>query len=130
MCRQLARQYEEQMLQLFETYLIPGVEFLRSHLLEIVGSVDSALVMSFLGLMDIRLHPLTYPDGKPPPAPQFLNLIRKYFIFIYIPYSSRCREGTGPIHWSKIIFPPGIEPESHLLASPGQATKEISNPNN
>ncbi|XP_069681263.1 dynein axonemal heavy chain 1-like [Periplaneta americana] len=72
---ELATEYEDQMRNLFDVYLLPGLDFLRTSLKEIVVSVDSALVMSFLRLMDIRLKPLTYPDGKPPPAPQFLNLI-------------------------------------------------------
>ena len=87
LCWQLAKDYEVKMLKLFDIYLLPGLEFLRSHLVEIVGSVDSALVMSFLGLMDVRLNPLTYPDGKPPPAPQFLNLIRKSR---YVTHYTKC----------------------------------------
>jgi hypothetical protein len=69
----LAKEYEERLRTLLELYLLPG---LRKHVKEIVVSVDLALIMSFLSLMDIRIRPLTYADGKTPPAPQFLKLIK------------------------------------------------------
>ncbi|ENN83346.1 hypothetical protein YQE_00296, partial [Dendroctonus ponderosae] len=42
---------------------------------EILTSVDSALLMSFLRLMDFRLGPLSGRDNKPPPPAQFQALI-------------------------------------------------------
>ncbi|ENN82285.1 hypothetical protein YQE_01339, partial [Dendroctonus ponderosae] len=54
---------------LFAFYVLPAIE------LEILTSVDSALLMSFLRLMDFRLGPLSGRDNKPPPPAQFQALI-------------------------------------------------------
>uniref|UniRef100_A0A1Y1N5M7 Dynein heavy chain 1, axonemal n=2 Tax=Photinus pyralis TaxID=7054 RepID=A0A1Y1N5M7_PHOPY len=72
---QLAVEFASQFNELFEIYLLPAVELLRSKLREILVSVDSAIVTSFLHLMDFRLGPLAGKDNKPPPAAQFLKLI-------------------------------------------------------
>ncbi|KAL0272756.1 UNVERIFIED_CONTAM: hypothetical protein PYX00_005613 [Menopon gallinae] len=67
--------YVNQFRTLFEQYLYPALELLRSSLKEIVSSIDSALVFSFLTQMDIRIKPLTNPDGKPLPPKQFMQTI-------------------------------------------------------
>ncbi|GLV39945.1 Dynein heavy chain at 36C [Carabus blaptoides fortunei] len=67
--------YTEELRSLCEIYLLPSLDLLRSRMKEIVGSVDSALVQSFLALMDYRLVPVSGKDNKPPPASQFLRLI-------------------------------------------------------
>ncbi|XP_068082965.1 dynein axonemal heavy chain 1 [Anabrus simplex] len=72
---QLMMKYEKQLRELMKHYLLPALVFLRAKLKEIVGSVDSALVMSFFNLMDIHILPLTCPGGKPLPQSQFLDLI-------------------------------------------------------
>ncbi|KAF5308293.1 hypothetical protein FQR65_LT06286 [Abscondita terminalis] len=71
----LAEAFKKVLKDLFYVYLIPGLEFLRGSLKEFLSSVDSALVMSFLHLMDFRLTPLSGKDNKPPPAPELLELI-------------------------------------------------------
>uniref|UniRef100_A0A2A4JD05 Dynein heavy chain linker domain-containing protein n=1 Tax=Heliothis virescens TaxID=7102 RepID=A0A2A4JD05_HELVI len=60
---------------LITTYLYPAIDLLRSKLTEIVGSIDSALVLKFLELLDYRLRPLTGKDDRPPPPANFLALM-------------------------------------------------------
>ncbi|CAH0663656.1 unnamed protein product [Spodoptera exigua] len=60
---------------LVTTYLYPALELLRAELTEIVASIDSALVLKFLELLDYRLRPLTGKDDRPPPAANFLSLM-------------------------------------------------------
>ncbi|XP_050552039.1 dynein axonemal heavy chain 1 isoform X2 [Spodoptera frugiperda] len=60
---------------LITTYLYPALELLRSEMTEIVVSIDSALVLKFLELLDYKLRPLTGKDDRPPPPPNFLSLM-------------------------------------------------------
>ncbi|KAG6458751.1 hypothetical protein O3G_MSEX011030 [Manduca sexta] len=60
---------------LINTYLYPALTTLRGRLTEIVASIDSALVLKFLELLDFRLRPLTGKDDRPPPAAGFLALM-------------------------------------------------------
>ncbi|KAF9816548.1 hypothetical protein SFRURICE_010707 [Spodoptera frugiperda] len=60
---------------LITTYLYPALELLRSEMTEIVVSIDSALVLKFLELLDYKLRPLTGKDDRPPPPPNFLALM-------------------------------------------------------
>ncbi|GBP84495.1 Dynein heavy chain 1, axonemal [Eumeta japonica] len=60
---------------LINTYLYPALTFLRSNCIELVGSIDCALVLKFLELMDLKLRPLTGKDDKPPPSPAFQALM-------------------------------------------------------
>ncbi|XP_052749829.1 dynein axonemal heavy chain 1-like isoform X2 [Galleria mellonella] len=60
---------------LITTYLYPSLTLLRSRLTELVVSIDSALVLKFLELLDYRLRPLTGKDDRPPPAGPFLALM-------------------------------------------------------
>lgn len=73
----MAKKYAEDLKELIYTYVVPALEFLRIRMREILTSVDSALLCKFLRLMDWWLLPLAGRDNKPPPAPQFLDLIRK-----------------------------------------------------
>lgn len=75
---QLAQPFADEFMNLFSIYLLPALDLLRSHMKEILTSVDSALVMSFLYLFDWRIGPLAGRDNKPPPPPQFLKLLRKH----------------------------------------------------
>lgn len=61
---------------LITTYLYPSLVLLRTKLTEMVPSLDSALVLKFLELLDFRLRPLTGKDDKPPPGPAFIALMR------------------------------------------------------
>lgn len=73
---QLAVDFSASFIDLFEYYVLPAIEVVRNNLKEILTSVDSALLHTFLRLMDFRLGPLAGRDNKPPPAAQFLALIR------------------------------------------------------
>ncbi|KAJ8971587.1 hypothetical protein NQ317_002870 [Molorchus minor] len=73
---ELAQPFAELFHDLIVYYVLPAIDFLRSKLKEILTSVDSALLMSFLYLMDFRLGPLAGKDNKPPPPAPFLTLIR------------------------------------------------------
>ncbi|XP_045521817.1 dynein axonemal heavy chain 1-like [Pieris brassicae] len=62
---------------LITVYLYPAITVLRSKLTEIVASIDSALVLKFLELLDYRLRPLTGKDDRPPPGPVFIATMPK-----------------------------------------------------
>ncbi|XP_071452908.1 dynein axonemal heavy chain 1-like [Hetaerina americana] len=93
----LAEPYSEDFLVLFERYLYPSVELVGlkegekgegGYISEIVPTMSSALVMSHLRLLDIRLRPLSGVDNKPPPRKPFLDLmpqlITPWFMFSLI----------------------------------------------
>ncbi|XP_073954502.1 dynein axonemal heavy chain 1-like isoform X2 [Choristoneura fumiferana] len=61
--------------KLINEYLYPSLELVRSKLTEIAVSIDSALVLKFLELLDFRLRPLTGKDDRPPPSPPFQALM-------------------------------------------------------
>ncbi|XP_063895398.1 dynein axonemal heavy chain 1 [Helicoverpa armigera] len=71
----IADPIRKSLVPLISTYLYPALELLRSKLTEIVGSIDSSLVIKFLELLDYRLRPLTGKDDRPPPAANFLALM-------------------------------------------------------
>ncbi|XP_018331814.1 dynein heavy chain 1, axonemal-like [Agrilus planipennis] len=71
----LAIKFADEFQELFQIYLLPAIVILRSNMKEVLTSVDSALVISFLRLMDFRLGPLAGKDNKPPPPAQFIELI-------------------------------------------------------
>ncbi|CAG9819626.1 unnamed protein product [Phaedon cochleariae] len=73
---ELAKQFKDDLRDLFAYYALPAIDLVRSQLREILTSVDSALLTTFLRLMDFRMGPLAGRDNKPPPAPPFLALIR------------------------------------------------------
>lgn len=77
MCSQMAESIRKLLPGLIATYLFPALSLLRSKLTEIVTSIDSALVLKFLELIDYRLRPLTGKDDRPPPAAAFLALMRE-----------------------------------------------------
>nr|XP_034195945.1 dynein heavy chain 1, axonemal-like [Osmia lignaria] len=56
-------------------YLLPGLQVLRSSLHEIVSTVDSGMVQSYINLMNFRIGPMAGRDGRPPPAAPFQQLI-------------------------------------------------------
>ncbi|XP_053995639.1 dynein axonemal heavy chain 1-like [Hylaeus anthracinus] len=67
--------YVDRIAELTSHYLLPGLKILRSNLREIVGTVDSGIVQSYINLMNFRIGPMAGRDGKPPPAAPFQNLI-------------------------------------------------------
>lgn len=65
--------------ELTRQFLFPGLKILRGHLQEIVSTVDSGMIQSYINLMDFRIGPMAGRDGKPPPSATFQQLIRKKF---------------------------------------------------
>ena len=58
--------------------LLPdGLGVLRKNLREIVGTVDAAMVQSYINLMNFRIGPMAGREGKAPPAFAFQRTIRK-----------------------------------------------------
>lgn len=64
-------------MHLLQTYLLPAVEYTRENLQEIVGSVNSALVISCLNLINYQMTPLFQKDSRPLPHANVLDLISK-----------------------------------------------------
>ncbi|CAK9804539.1 Dynein axonemal heavy chain 1 [Anthophora plagiata] len=56
-------------------YLLPGLKVLRRSLREIVSTVDSGMVQSYINLMNFRIGPMAGRDGKPPPSAALQKLI-------------------------------------------------------
>lgn len=79
--RQLMVKFSEELKNLIEYYVYPAIDLVRNRLREILTSIDSALLCKFLRLMDFWLGPLAGRDNKPPPAPQYLALIRTIIVF-------------------------------------------------
>lgn len=73
--------------QLLDRYLLPALPYLRSHMQEVVPSVDSALVQSCLRLLNCCMRPLTCPGGKPLPSLPFLNLLRESHLYLKTLYT-------------------------------------------
>ncbi|XP_063217340.1 dynein axonemal heavy chain 1-like [Bacillus rossius redtenbacheri] len=97
----IAKKHEEQIRTLVESYLLPGLQFLRRELHELVPSVDSCLVASFQNLMDTFLLPLQHPLGKPPPPPPFQELLPAllpcWAVFSLVwSAGATCDEGSRP----------------------------------
>ncbi|XP_030767499.1 dynein heavy chain 1, axonemal-like [Sitophilus oryzae] len=76
----LAKPFVEDLYSLFNYYVLPAIEFVRTRLKEVLTSVDSALLMSFLRLMDYRLLPISGKDNRPPPPPQFVALMQNLLV--------------------------------------------------
>ncbi|XP_060531534.1 dynein axonemal heavy chain 1-like [Cylas formicarius] len=70
----------ETLRNLFDYYVLPAIELVRNELKEVLTSVDSALLGSFLRLMDFRLLPISGKDQRPPPSSAFLELLPRLLI--------------------------------------------------
>ncbi|XP_045539469.1 dynein axonemal heavy chain 1 [Papilio machaon] len=88
---------------LIETYVYPSLQLLRARLTEIVPSIDSALMLKFLELLDFRLRPLTGKDDRPPPSPPFLALMPK-LAPCWVVWSVIWSVGATCDHTSRAIF--------------------------
>lgn len=64
---------------LLNIYLYPALAILRDKLTELVVSLDAALVLKCLELLDFRLRPLMGKDDRPPPGPPILANMREYY---------------------------------------------------
>ena len=71
------KDYTEKISELTYFFVLPGLQLLREKLHEIVGSVDSALVQSYINLMNFRIGPMAGREGKAPPDSTLQELIRK-----------------------------------------------------
>lgn len=69
--------YIEEITKLTTQLVLPGLKIIRESLREIVRTVDSAVIQSYINLMNFRIGPLTGRDGKPTPSFAFLKTIRK-----------------------------------------------------
>lgn len=70
-------EYVDEIAELTRQFLFPGLKVLRNDLREIVNTVDSGMVQSYINLMNFRIGPMAGRDGKPPPSANFQTLIRK-----------------------------------------------------
>ncbi|KYN02640.1 Dynein heavy chain 1, axonemal [Cyphomyrmex costatus] len=67
--------YIEEITKLTTQLVLPGLKIVRESLREIVRTVDSAVVQSYINLMNFRIKPMTRRDGKAPPSLAFQNTI-------------------------------------------------------
>lgn len=72
-------EYVDEIGELTRQFLFPGLKVLRNDLREIVSTVDSGMVQSYINLMNFRIGPMAGRDGKPPPSANFQQLIRKNY---------------------------------------------------
>lgn len=68
--------YVEEITKLTDQLVLPGLKILRESLQEIVGTVDSAIVQSYINLMNFRIGPMTGRERKMPPSLAFQKAIR------------------------------------------------------
>ncbi|XP_060831781.1 dynein axonemal heavy chain 1-like [Bombus pascuorum] len=61
-------EYVDEIAELTRQFLFPGLKLLRNELREIVNTVDSGMVQSYVNLMNFRIGPMAGRDGKPPPT--------------------------------------------------------------
>ncbi|KAL2745195.1 dynein axonemal heavy chain 1-like [Vespula maculifrons] len=67
--------YVETIKKLTNELLFPGIKILREQLREIVSTVDSAIIKSYINLMNYRIGPMAGREGKPPPPFSFQKTI-------------------------------------------------------
>ncbi|XP_072745723.1 dynein axonemal heavy chain 1 [Anoplolepis gracilipes] len=93
--------YIEEITDLTAQLVLPGLKILRESLHEIVDTVDSAIVQSYINLMNFRIGPMAGREGKPPPSFAFQrtipNLLSPWAAFAVVwglgatcDYKSRC----------------------------------------
>lgn len=68
--------YIDEIMELTNQLVLPGLSIVRENLREIVGTVDTAIVQSYINLMNFRIGPMTGREGKAPPSFAFQRLIR------------------------------------------------------
>lgn len=69
--------YIEEITELTTQLVLPGLMIVRESLREIVRTVDSALVQSYINLMNFRIGPMIGREGKAPPSFAFQKTICK-----------------------------------------------------
>lgn len=71
--------YVEKITELTDQLVLPGLKVVRESLREIVGTVDFALVQSYINLMNFRIGPMASRERKAPPSLAFQKTIRMIF---------------------------------------------------
>ncbi|XP_011707083.1 PREDICTED: dynein heavy chain 1, axonemal-like, partial [Wasmannia auropunctata] len=93
--------YIKEITELTTQLVLPGLKIVRESLREIVRTVDSAIVQSYINLMNFRIEPMTERDGRAPPSFAFEraipNLLSPWTAFATVwglgatcDYKSRC----------------------------------------
>ncbi|XP_018365084.1 PREDICTED: dynein heavy chain 1, axonemal-like [Trachymyrmex cornetzi] len=67
--------YIEEITVLTTQLVLPGLKIVRESLQEIVRTVDSAVVQSYINLMNFRIRPMVGREEKAPPSLAFQNII-------------------------------------------------------
>ncbi|EFN73504.1 Dynein heavy chain 1, axonemal [Camponotus floridanus] len=67
--------YVEEIRSLTAQLVFPGLKLVRESLREIVDTVDSAIVQSYINLMNFRIRPMVGREGKAPPSFAFQRTI-------------------------------------------------------
>ncbi|KAI4500001.1 hypothetical protein M0802_004871 [Mischocyttarus mexicanus] len=65
----------EKIMKLTKELLFPGIKMLREQLKELVSTVDSMMIQSYINLMNYRIGPMTGRNNKPPPSFVFQKTI-------------------------------------------------------
>jgi hypothetical protein len=71
-------EYVNELAEITNQLVLPALKIVREELQEIVGTVDCALVQSYINLMNFRIGPMAGREGKPPPSFIFQRTIRKF----------------------------------------------------
>ncbi|XP_055888364.1 dynein axonemal heavy chain 1-like isoform X4 [Biomphalaria glabrata] len=87
----LIKVYSEQLEKLFKNFFLPGLDFIRSNVIEIVGTLDSALTFSHFRIFDCFVSPLKLKMGQKlhdivseENQARLVELIEPWFIFSLI----------------------------------------------
>ncbi|XP_077275648.1 dynein axonemal heavy chain 1 [Temnothorax americanus] len=67
--------YIEEIIELTTQLVLPGLKIVRQNLREILRTVDSAIVQSYINLMNFRIRPMTGREGKTPSSVAFQRTI-------------------------------------------------------
>ncbi|KAL6436551.1 hypothetical protein ACFW04_004787 [Cataglyphis niger] len=67
--------YIEEITNLTAQLVLPGLKFLRENVQEIMHTVDSAIIQSYINLMNFRIGPMAGREGKAPPGFAFQRTI-------------------------------------------------------
>eukprot|EP01029_Cantina_marsupialis_P009143 TRINITY_DN2137_c0_g4_i1.p1 TRINITY_DN2137_c0_g4~~TRINITY_DN2137_c0_g4_i1.p1 ORF type:complete len:4119 (-),score=1448.16 TRINITY_DN2137_c0_g4_i1:93-12449(-) len=81
----LSSSHHRILMQLFDTYVLPTLGFLRKHLREPVPTVDNNLLCSLMNIMDCYLSPYYIVEGRDPPTQEevdkLLEQLEPLFLF-------------------------------------------------
>lgn len=76
--------YIEEITELTTQLLLPGLKIVRESLREIVRTVDSAVVQSYINLMNFRVRPMAGREEEALPSLAFQNIIRKQYVIVTV----------------------------------------------